>query len=196
MEECVVRSWTDMLDVLAFLRDSGGGGYEWVWLDSISLFQDTGLDDLWSEVLIEKPARQRYGLDKQEYGINMFRLGNWVRHLVGAEMFNVGITAHPFEIDNPFEPDPDKVEPILMPFVQGKNMPDKICGYMNMVGYMRRVQDKQGRKRVVMSTEFTDKWYGKDQFHAFPDGKFWDPTIPKLLDAVHSTQPKRRRRAT
>lgn len=185
MEEWVVRSWTEMNEALDYLRDNQGAGYKWVWLDSISLFQQAGLDDIWEDTVLRRPERGKYGLDKGEYGINMFRLSSWVRHLVGARIVNVGITAHPFEMDNPFEEDEDKIGPLLMPYIQGKNMATSICGYMNMVGYMRPAIDKRTKKRrIVLSVELTERWYGKDQFYAFPDGRLVDPTIPKLMAAI------------
>jgi hypothetical protein len=186
MDEWVIRSWAEMLEAQEFLRENNGGGYDWVWLDSISLFQDTGLDDIWTDVIARKPDRARYGLDKAEYGVNMFRLGQWIRYMVGAEVVNLGITAHPFEMDNPFVEDMDEAEAILMPYVQGKNMATKICGYMNVVGYMRPVKDKKtGNYRRVLSVELTERWYGKDQFNAFPNGRMVDPTIPKIMAAIH-----------
>lgn len=186
MEEHIVRDWASMLEIQEYLRDSGGGGYEWVWLDSISLFQDTGLDDIWSDVIRERPARARYGLDQGEYGVNMFRLGQWIRHTVGAGLFNFGITAHPVELANPFVEDSDSAEPILMPYIQGKNMSTKICGYMNTVGYLRIVRDKESSERKrVMSVELTEHWYGKDQFNAFQNNRMISPTLPRIVKRIH-----------
>jgi len=38
-----------------------------------------------------------------------------------------------------------------------------------------------------LSVELTDRWYGKDQFHAIPSGKMVDPTIPKLMAAIEGS---------
>jgi hypothetical protein len=187
MDEWVIHSWVEMFEALEWCRIDAAKFYDWVWLDSISLFQDTGLDDIWSDIIARKPDRMRYGLDRGDYGVNMFRLGQWVRHMVGAETVNLGITAHPTEMDNPYVEDPDDANTILMPYVQGKNMSDKVCGYMNIVGYMRPVKDKKtGNMRRVLSVELTERWYGKDQFNAFPNGRMVDPTIPRIIAAIRS----------
>lgn len=180
----VVRSWTDMLDALEYLRERRGAGYEWVWLDSISLFQDTGLDDIWSAVLARKPTRGEYGLDKAEYGVNMFRLGQWVRHIVGMEQFNFGCTAHPAFMENPFSEDEENIEPIMMPYIQGKNMAPKICGYMNIVGYLAVNKLKDGTERRTLIARATERTYGKDQFDAIPNGRLTNPSIPRLIRLI------------
>lgn len=185
IKEVVVRTWTRMFEVMETLRDSNGAGLDWVWLDSISLFQDTGLDDIWSGVIAEKPARARYGLDKQEYGINMFRLGQFIRHIVGADIVNFGITAHPAELDHP--EDEERMGTILMPWIQGKNMAPKICGYMHFVGYMTH-ERVNGKARTALRAHLTENWYGKDQYHALQGKRMLDPTIPKLLDRIQGGQ--------
>jgi hypothetical protein len=172
-----------MFETLEYLRETNGKDWDWVWLDSISLFQDTGLDDIWAGVIEKKPARKEYGLDRSEYGVNMFRLGQWVRHIVGMEAFHFGITAHPAEMDDPFG---DGGDYLLMPYIQGKNMSPKICGYMNIVAYMDVRRNKKNGKMVrTLYTNEGDKAYGKDQFNALPEGRMNYPTIPKLLELIY-----------
>lgn len=194
--EWVLRNWDETWEALEYLRDSNGDGWEWVWFDSISLFQDIGLDDIWAAAVARKSARKEFGLDKGEYGINMFRLAQWIRHIVGAELFHFGVTAHPAEIDNPF--DEDGMSGILMPYIQGKNMSAKICGYMNIVAYLRVVKTKQGGEARVLTARASDRWYGKDQFNAIPDGRLVNPTIPKLMSLIEgsSAPPRTRKRRT
>jgi hypothetical protein len=174
-----------MLEALEYLRYGGGAEWDWIWLDSISLFQDHGLDDIWDDVVKRKPARKEFGLDRGEYGINMFRLAQWVRHVVGTDSFNFGITAHPTEMQASFDDDePD----LLMPYIQGRNMAPKICGYMNIVAYLRVIRSKKtGNPRRLLTARAEDRWYGKDQFDAFPQGKLYDPTIPKMMELINGT---------
>jgi hypothetical protein len=183
VKEWVIRDWSKMYEALEYLRETGGRDWDWVWLDSISLFQDTGLDDIWAGVIEKKPARKEYGLDRAEYGVNMFRLGQWVRHIVGMEAFHFGITAHPTEVVDPFD---DGGVDMLMPYIQGKNMSPKICGYMNIVAYMDVRRNKKTNKLVRTIYTEGDKAYGKDQFGVLPDGKMNYPTIPKLLDLIYN----------
>lgn len=188
IKEWVVRSWDDLTgahdSVQAYLTSEG---HKWdiVAFDSISLFQDTGLDSIWQQVIAEKPHRARYGLDKQEYGINMHRLSVFVRDIVGLEKFNFIVTAHPFWGENI---DGDS---LLMPYVQGKNMTEKIAGCMNMVGYMEvktsRANGKTTKKRII-NFDSSDRYYAKDQFDAFEKGRLLNPTMPKLLEAVEAAR--------
>lgn len=196
--EWVVQDWSAMEDVQEHLRHEGEK-YSWVWFDSISGYQDIGLDDIWDTVVTEKPARKRYGLDKGDYGINMQRLGRWVRDIAtisDAGAFNFGITAWPAELSP--SPDDDEVPEKIMPWVQGKNMSMKVCGYTNIVAF-GEITAKGTR---VLRFQETDRMYCKDQFDMFPDYKLLNPTIPKIEAAVNGkrsaakpAQTTRRRRA-
>lgn len=186
VQEFEVNNWDDMEEVHQYLRDEGES-WQWVALDTISLMQDTGLDDLWAQVLKEKPQRARYGLDVQEYGINMHRLGLWVRSVAGIGTFNFAVTAHPFWSTNVYDED------IMMPYVQGKNMADKICGCMNMVGMMevkklKAPGEKVSKTRRVINFGASKRFYAKDQFDAFEEtnSRLIDPTMPSFMSAVEA----------
>lgn len=197
IQEAIVDSWADMNEALIHAHEHGKD-YEWIWLDSISLLQDATMDTIWADVVKENPHRARYGLDKQEYGINMHRLGLWVRQMAGIGTFNFGVTAHAFWGKNL---DDDE---LLMPWVQGKNMPDKLCGSMNVVGYLdiKKIKlkgESEAKERRVIYFNGTDRYYAKDQFDAFPNGKLVDPTMPKFMKAIKAARagdaaqtPKRR----
>lgn len=189
IQEIVVRVWDDMNRVLTAAMNGDYDEFDWVWLDSISLLQDSTLDGLWEQVVAEKPQRARFGLDVQEYGINIHRLGLWVRQMAGIGSFNFGVTAHTFWGKNIDDDD------LLMPWVQGKNMPEKVCGCMNVVGYMevRKLklagEDKATERRVINFNQ-TDRYYAKDQFDAFPKGRLVDPTMPAFMEAVKAARAK------
>lgn len=196
-KETIVRDWTEIWEVLDYLRHEGHE-WDWVWLDSISLMQDFGLDDVYENILdrkgpkgsLARAAREQFGPDQGEYRVNMWRLEQWIRHTVGAADFNFGVTAHPFW----YEPKDEDIEPYLMPWVQGKNMPNKICGMMNLVGYYQlREREVKGEKKLsrVLHTNKSTTWYGKCQFKmpdgsgAFGDsGTIVNPTIPKMMEAI------------
>jgi hypothetical protein len=198
-EQALVKNWDDMWEILEFLRHEPDA-YEWVWLDSISLFQDIGLDDVFQAAIEKNPHRRAYGPDKGEYGVNMGRLAEWVRFIVGANTFHFGITAHPIPMIDPVD---DGL--ILMPWVQGKQMAEKICGYMNMVCYMevreRKTKGSTSRYRVLHS-QATEDYYAKDQYDAFEDGTLTHPTMAKVMAAINASvasakpTPARRRRRT
>lgn len=189
VEEWIVRGWNDMNEVEEYLNHEGEN-HSWVWLDSISLFQDTGLDEIWADLIAAKPHRAQYGLDKGEYGVNMTRLARWCRSMVGIDKFNFGVTAHPFEgvtLDG---------QTLLMPYVQGKGMANKICGYMNMVAYyeIKEMGTEKDKKMVrVLRTGLTDQYYAKDQFDALTnDGaRMVNPTMKKLAAKIDTAKAER-----
>jgi hypothetical protein len=174
----VLKDWHDLTEAYEYLRHTKDQ-WDWVWLDSISLMQDYGLDHIWSDTLARNPERGKYGLDKGEYGVNIFRLGQWVRHMVGLEQFNFGITAHPFETQ--------KVDgsPVFMPWVQGRQMSNKVCGYMNLVAYMDVEKPKNKPLQRVLHTEQTGLYYAKDQIgNVLHDGAMVNPTMPKFMARI------------
>jgi hypothetical protein len=191
-EEWVVADWTQMEECFEMLRHEGREKYDWVWFDSISGYQDIGLDDLWVQIIDEKPARKRWGMDKGDYWINMQRLGRWVRDvatLSDTGAFNFGITAWPKELS----PSPDDVEvgEKLMPWVQGKNMAMKTCGYVNVVAF-GDFTEKGTRQLHFMEDE---RVYAKCQF----DGtnapgsvramnyRMLRPTMPKIMKMIEAS---------
>lgn len=183
--EWIVRDWSDMMAALDYVLNRDPAPDSWIWLDSVSLWQDHGLDDIWQDVIADKPARSRNALDKGEYGVNMFRLGSWVRAMVAAPGFNFGITAHPAELRA------DDDEPSLMPWLQGRNMATKVCGYMNLVGYLQVVARANGQEgRVLYTKPFargpqSAPVYAKDQYDCLPEGRLLNPTMAKLLAAIN-----------
>lgn len=200
-EEWVVDSWPEMDEVLMYMRHEGSSVYDWVWLDSISLLQKSTLDDIWETTIAEKPHRARYGLDKPEYGLNMDRLGRWVRYMSSSPGFDFGITAHQMWAADPANEDQE----ILMPFVQGRNMPEQTCGNMNVVAYLEIVKREGKADMRVLRTRPSNRYYAKDQFDAFgDDGRLVNPTMPKISKAIKAARGQRptrrktttRRRAT
>lgn len=187
-EQALVHDWDEMYELLEYLRHEPDA-YDWVWLDSISLWQDVGLDDIWQAVLEKNPSRKEYLYDKGEYRVNMGRLAEWVRFIVGANAFNFGITAHPFQMIDPVQ---DGL--IYMPWIQGKSMPEKICGYMNLVTYLEVRENKQGGRYRVLYSQATEDYYAKDQYDAFEDGKMINPTMTKVMAAINGGAPAPKRR--
>lgn len=185
-KEWIMHDWDEMAEGHEYLR-LHGEEWDWVWLDSISLWQDTGLDDIWAATIAHNPARnlKHAGIDKGEYGRNMDRLSAWVRNTVGIDTFNFGITAFP---TTRFDA-PGTEERKLMPWVQGKMMSEKICGYMNMVGYMeKKISPSTKRVYRQISFEETEDYYAKDQFNAFEKGRLIDPTLAKISAAVDAAK--------
>jgi hypothetical protein len=207
-QEMVVRSWEEIFEALEYVQHAGHE-WDWVWLDSISLLQDVGLDDVYEGVLdrrgpkgsLARKEREAFGPDRGEYRVNFWRLAQWVRHTVGAGTVNLGITAHAFY----WEPNDNDVTPARMwPWVQGKMMPAKIAGMMNIVGYGEiRSREHRGKTREVrvLHTSATENYYAKCQIK-LPDGspifngEIVSPTLPAMMEALGRgrTTTRRRRR--
>lgn len=186
-KEWVLNDWDEANTAGEYLR-LHGHEWDWVTLDSISLFQEIGLDDIWSATKDKNPSRdvKWAGKDKKEYGLNMDRLAEWVRNIVSLDAFNFCITAFPtlkFE-----SPESDTVK--MMPWIQGKQMAPKICGYMNMVGCMEVKRPPSGKVYRQITFQETDDFYAKDQFNAFPDFRLVNPTLPKIAAAVAASRGK------
>jgi len=207
VQEMIVRHWEEMFDGLEYLRHEGSQ-WDWVFLDNISLFQDIGLDDVYEGMLDRhgppgadaRKKREQYGPDRGEYRVNMWRLGQWIRHAVGAAEFNLGIMAHSFWWEPRVEDvQNSNLQPCLWPWIQGIGMPSKICGMMNIVGYMEVRTIERGSRRIptrVLHTNKSENWYAKCQFKkpdgtsVFGNGDLVNPTLPKLLDLIAAGRPK------
>ena len=193
MEQWVVQTWDDMDEVLQYGRHDGGD-WDWFAWDSISLTQDQTLQAIWDDLIIAKPHRAKYRVDKGEYGVNMWRIEQWVRHMVGAQSVNLLISAHPFETQNPFN---EQGGMIYMPWVQGNQMAEKICAEMTFIGYLEAKEGKNGRFRRL-HTQLTEYVYAKDQYDAFPEGRVDNPTLLTVEEAINAAKkgPKAKRGAT
>jgi hypothetical protein len=205
IDEFLANTHEQMQEILDFCRMSASFPYDWVWWDNISIDQDVLLDDIWAGTVADKPSRgfilgddgkalrpnlsPTSGLDKGEYGRNAERIQQWVRHMVGCNRFHFGITAHPMEGPHPAN---DEGGDLLVPYIQVKNMPSKICGYMNMVGFLQLEEDDEENKFRRMYYKENDRFYAKDLYDAFlPDGYLDNPTIPKIMTAVEKARQKR-----
>ncbi len=146
--EIVAGAWNGMAEALRWVQQDGYKEVDWVWLDSISLMEDIGLDDVFQVAIDRKPSRNEFGPDKGEYGINRGRLMRWVRDMMGisaAGMINFGVTAQPMEMY-----DPIKEDDVWLPAVGSPNNPlmaIKFCGYMNIVAYLK-LTERDGKPPV------------------------------------------------
>lgn len=184
-KEWVVRDWEEQFQVLEYCQYHGSE-WDWIWWDCMSVAQDVLLDDLWEKVIAEKPHRNSLtpagGLDRGEYGRNMERISRWVRHMVGCNSFHFGITAHPYEGPHPTN---DEGGVLLQPWVQGKNMVSKICGYMNTVTFMEVKENDKGVNWRRMYFRENERFYAKDQQDGFKEKGYVDnPTLAQVTAAL------------
>lgn len=203
-QEIIVSDWEEIFETLEYVQHLPEGEWDWVWIDSISLLQDIGLDDVYENVLdrkgpvgsLARKDREQFGPDRGEYRVNFWRLGQYVRHIVGAGTVNLGVTAHAFW----WEPYDNGVTPsCLWPWIQGKMMPAKIAGMMNIVAYgsIEEREGRGGRKRQVrvLHTNANESWYAKCQIKTpdggsvFGTGDIINPSIPEMMEAIQAGRP-------
>jgi hypothetical protein len=202
VKELVAETWSDLFEIFTWLQQGASEDYDWVWLDTISLMQDRLLEDVMDETLMKRPDRgvekggvtiPEFGPDKGEYKINMDRLSKWVRDMVGiskAGAFNFGITAHIFEWY-----DPVAEKDIWVPWIRGKDMIGKVCGYMNIIAYLKKQDDGEGGEQRVLLTD-APGFMGGDQLDCIPElasGRHGivEPTMADLEKAIKKS-PKRK----
>jgi phage nucleotide-binding protein len=179
-----INDYDDLDKAYEYLK-RGDHPYEWVWLDSISMFQEKGMDDIMREVVAAKPHRDPFVPDRLEYVKNMNHLSRWVRNMKSLP-FHFGITAHVMRIE-----DEDDGSVTCMPQIQGKNMPSKMCGYVSIVGrlYVAKRKGEEEASRLLQ-TERDGKWYAKDRFGALGN-RVVDPTIPGIEKIVLATSTRK-----
>jgi hypothetical protein len=198
VKEIVVQGWTDMLETFSWGQQGGFDEFDWVWLDSVSGFQDVGLYDLFEDAVARKPARKEFGADKQEYGLNQFRLTTWVRNMVGfakeTGKINFGMTAWPMEWY-----DPNDEETKWAPMIQGSEgkVMLKVCGMFNTIAYYHEAKLKGESVRVLRTKGYGDlPIVARDQLDLFPKGRIVNPTMADINSAIASKREATTRRKT
>lgn len=172
----IMNDWSDMDDAMDYVRHEGYRSYEWVWLDSGTLMQERGLDDIMEDVVARKSHRSEYKPDKPEYGENRNRISKWVRRMVAVPV-NFGITALVL-------PDYDQEgNQVYMPYFQGPGLPAKICAYVDVVGYYKAIT-KDGKIQRTLYTQKTGLYYAKDRYAAATGGRLVNPTVPSMMAKV------------
>lgn len=179
-----VQDYNDLTEATDFLLYSNDHSYQWVWLDNGTLFQEQGMDqimlDLVSEAGKGKSHRNQYIPDKAEYLENQSRFGTIVREIIQKGQFNFGIVAHSMEAETP---DGDMY---YLPAFQGGQglFSTKLCGYMDVVGYMKVRRLKGGATERSLITDKRTAYYARDNFGGALGGVMKDPTIPKIMEAI------------
>lgn len=198
-DDTVVRGWDELYPdgVFRGLQQGEYKNYEWVWLDSLSLFQDQGLSWLFDKAVERHSHRAEYGLDKQEYGINQFRISRFIASMVGLvaeNKINFGVVCHTMEWYNP-----QTESTMWAPNIQGREglFMQKICGMMKTVGYYYLSQP-DGKKpfRALKTKTDKDDVFVKDQLGIGGEsGRLVNPTMADINAAITSRNgtPKKRR---
>lgn len=171
-----MTDWNDMEEAYDYLKHDDHG-YEFVSFDTITLFQELGLTHIMEDLVAQKSHRKVYLPDKGEYGQNMNRLSMWVRDMKVLP-FHFCVVAHAFVWQ-----EDDQDDERRWPLIQGKGMPAKIAGYMNLVTYMEAKTDDEGNYGRILYTKKQESYFAKDGWDAFPE-KIRNPTVPQMLRRI------------
>lgn len=207
-QQYIADNWERMYKILDYLR-MANHGFVWVFWDNVSIHQDVLLDDVWEGTVAANPRRAYIlgdngqptgpnlnptsGLDKGEYGRNMERIQQWLRHMVGCNSFHFGIGAHPHEGQHPTN---DEGGTLLRPYVQGKMMTEKLTGYCNIVSFMELMEGQDDKQNDIkwrrLHLQESSRYYAKDLYDAFPKG-YMDittttPVIPNIMAAIEKAR--------
>lgn len=166
--------WDDMNQIYDWLKGDQPKDFRWIVWDSLTLFQDMALnDDVMVDAVAKSPKQERFVPSQREYLINMNQLGVMVRQLAKLP-YNLGISFH---VMTTTESGGDGT--VFMPQVQGKNMPSKVSGYMNVVGYMdkRKTDDDKMVQSILFRRQ--GRYYAKDRWDALGE-RVDKPTLPKV----------------
>lgn len=185
-----VPDYHALSDAVEYVWHEGHSDYEWVWFDNGSLFQEQGMDQIMDDAVAAKPHLNRWIPDRPQYLTNQNRLGLMIRRLTMAPI-NFGMTAHVQRVED------DDGRTILLPAFQGGQglFAQRLCGYMNVVGYMKAVSSKDGGEKRYIYTRKTAKFQAKDRFRAL-EPKEEGLTVPILMQKIGSkgTPPSRAKR--
>jgi hypothetical protein len=177
--------YDDLQQVYEWLKGDQPQDFRWIIWDSLTLFQDAVLiDDIMPDAVAENPRQEEFVPSKREYLINMNKIGRYVRQFA-ALPYNFGVSCH---VMTTTESGGDGT--LFMPQVQGKNMPSKVSGYMNVVGYLGKAAREvpgNDKKVVTQTMQFRreGRHYAKDRWDAL--GAYMDrPTLPKVEKAIEA----------
>ena len=179
-----LESWSDMDEAEEYLTYSEHG-YGFISFDTVTLFQELGLENIMQDLIDQgKSHRKLYLPDKGEYGQNMNRLAMWVRNIKRLP-FHFCVVSHAFAWR-----EDDQDEERRWPLIQGKGMPAKISGYMNLVTYMVARTNDDGNYVRTIYTRKEEEYYAKDGWDAFPNGLVNNPSVDKILRAIEARKAK------
>lgn len=184
-----IESRDQLTEAYEWLRQEGHKEYEWVWLDSLGGLEGRLMREQLALVKAKSPHRSEYVPDKAEYQMVQSIMDRYINYFVDLPM-NFGCTAHVmFESETRYDEDGDEQEVLrMMPAIQGGRgkLSQKVCGYMNIVGYMERISTDSTENVRAMLVVGDGHRTAKDRFAVLGNKNGWmlNPTVPKIEAAV------------
>lgn len=181
----VVEDYSDLTAAVEYVRHEGVNEYDWVWLDNGTLFQEQGMDDIMADLFVQKPDSKQspWVPDRPQYLLNQNRLGRLIRQFKALPI-HFGLTAHEMVVE--WADGSDNLMPML--HGQAGQYSQKICGYMNIIGYQTARTLKGGTFESKVRFQRTSRIYAKDRYSALGVVRT-NPTIPEITTAIQKVLP-------
>jgi hypothetical protein len=177
-DEWEIKTFADLEEAYAWLRDEGHEEYDWVIIDTVGgaqrVLQRSALDASYKA----QPAKRDPDVPSMDvHQKAQIQTVKFVMKFHDLPM-NVLWTAHPYNLED------GDGEPMILPYVHGGRgeVAQQVLGHMNVAGYgvMREVNGKQVRRMYFCHSEAKR---GKDRFNKL--GRYKDdvdvPTIQRLI---------------
>lgn len=197
-----IHKRSELDEAYEYLRHEGYNDYKWAWVDGLSPLEGR----LMKEQLRTQHAANTNRSDlvpaPDDYLKIQSIMDKFVTDMVDLPM-NVGFTAHVMmEEVTLIDEDGDESQVLMMlPQIQGGHgkLSQKICAYMNIVGYMDTLDGKDGKQRAML-VRFDGRHVAKDRFNCLanengwlfiPDDKPFMPTIEAKVSRALGKGPKK-----
>jgi hypothetical protein len=169
------------------LHDTCDGDFDFIFLDSLTLFQDrTLIDELLRDAHEQNPEKQDPDIpSKREYMKSQVKIARYVRQFCELPDINFGCTFHVMSHETP---DGSVLWVPLLQGLQGE-FSTKIQGYMNLLTYMYG-KEKDGKLVRYLRSESNAEFTAKDRFNALPP-VMKDPTVPQVRKLIEDAKAKR-----
>jgi hypothetical protein len=181
----VIETYDDLDKAYEYVRHEGVNDYDWVWIDNATLFQEQGMDDIMADLFVQKPnsTQSRWVPDRPQYLLNQNKLGRMIRQFKALPI-HFGITAHEMVVE--WADGSDNLMPML--HGQAGQYSQKICGYMNIIGYQTGRTLKGGKFETKVRFQRTSRIYAKDRYSALGVVRV-NPTMPELMEDIVKVLP-------
>lgn len=165
----VVPDYATMEEAYEYMLHEGCQYYKHVVIDNGTLLQEQAMyDEIMPQLVARHSTRSLWVPDQREYLINQNQLATYIRRFAALPVHFI-ITFHEMVGTDK----DDRV--VYLPLVQGGQgaLAQKICGYMNIVGYMYKHAEKtpQGmtdHRRILFQRR--GKFYAKSRWAGLPPG--------------------------
>jgi hypothetical protein len=174
-----IETWKDLHEARDYIINEGHREYEWVVGDSLTLFQEKGLDDVMMSKVKANPERRKRELrDKAEYGENMTRIRLLIKDLSRVPMHMLW-TAHRMIGEDKEGND------IFVPMIHGLNMPEYVASWMNIVAHYEVTGEDEWTMTVKRDEE--NAYMVKDGYDALGTSIVFskgDKQVPMIMKAI------------